>query len=124
MIRYDYCQVIAWWKLCEAGAFWWFQARNVTIEEDDLDSFLKQSFLCRPCYHAYESYSKKQMELLEALGNSEKLKDFDPQTTPVAEPDEPPLRGWDMMLHHQGQYPRNINLLHLCLYVLDYDIND
>ena len=56
--------------------FWLFQARNVSIEEDDLDSFLKQSFLCQPYYHAYESYSKKQMELLEALGNSEKLKDF------------------------------------------------
>ena len=30
-----------------------FEARNPEIEEDDLDSFLRQSFLCRPCYHDY-----------------------------------------------------------------------
>ena len=72
--------------------FWWFEARNVGIKENELDSFLRQSFLCRPCYYAYESYSKKQMELLKALGNSEKLKNFDTQATPVVEPEPPSKR--------------------------------
>uniref|UniRef100_A0A1X7U296 DUF6589 domain-containing protein n=1 Tax=Amphimedon queenslandica TaxID=400682 RepID=A0A1X7U296_AMPQE len=68
----------------------WFEERNVDLEERDLDSMLGKSFLCRPCYCAYEAYSKKQATLMEALNNSlSNLIETDRAHSPSHEPQSP-----------------------------------